>query len=127
LIFATSQGTQVYTAQYGNYVQMGNYVMATFDMILTENSGTGNLSINITDLPRPQTSSGIQGTLTVTYASVTTQGVMVGTVTSGATSVPIYGWYETNPSTSALTYTTVTEAEVGSTPTLQGLITYISV
>ena len=125
----TTQGAQTYTTQIGNYVKTGRSVFATFAITTSADSGSGNLSINLTGLPTPLTATGDEGGMTVTFQSVAGNIIgITGRITSGATSVPVYGAVITigGGGAGTVTYRQLTETDLGATATLTGTIQYIS-
>jgi len=132
VLFATSQGSQSYSTRVGNYVKTGKNVFATFNMVLTSNTGTGNFRLYLDSLPAPQTSTGIEGTvmLTATTATLPTtsngMGVMFGNILSGATGANINGYFETSPASSGFTFRAVTATDLTATPSITGSLQYIS-
>lgn len=127
LVFATTQGTQTYTTRTGNYIKHGNLVQAFFSITIS-NIGTGAGNFSLGGLPFTSTSTaGTVGTLSIdTMPSFATEGVMKGSVTPNAITVAVFGWFETSPSSSPLTYRAVTAADLGGTASITGSITYIS-
>jgi hypothetical protein len=127
LVFATTQGTQTYTARRGNYIKQGNLVQAFFNITISSiGTGAGNFSIG--GLPFTSTSTvGTVGSLSIdTMPSFALEGVMKGSVTPSTSTVAVFGWFETSPSSSPLTYRAVTAADLGGTASITGSITYIS-
>jgi len=67
------------------------------------------------------------GSLSVdTMTTVNTEGVLKGSVTSNTSTVAVFGWFETSPSSSPLTYRAATATDLGGTTSITGSITYIS-
>ena len=127
LVFSTTQGTQTYTTRSGNYIKHGNLVQAFFSITINSiGTGAGNFSLG--GLPFVSTSTaGIVGSLSVdTMTTVNTEGVLKGSVTSNTSTVAVFGWFETSPSSSPLTYRAATATDLGGTASITGSITYIS-
>ena len=74
---ATSAGTYTYGTQFGRYIQIGNMITATCNLINITTSSAGSGTIQITGLPSASSASkGIHvGSCTVTRFNTTT-GVM---------------------------------------------------
>ena len=127
LVFSTTQGTQTYTTRSGNYIKHGNLVQAFFSITISSiGTGAGNFSLG--GLPFVSTNtSGIVGSLSIdTMPTFNTEGILKGSVTSNTSTVAVFGWFETSPSSSPLTYRAVTAADLGGTASITGSITYIS-
>ena len=127
--FATTQGTQTYTQQIGNYIKTGREVFATFSVITSADTGSGNFSLNLTGLPTPASVGGSAGSLIITFNSIAGNfAYMSGNVASGATSVPVYGGAITigTPQAGTVTYRQLIESDLGAAATISGTIQYIS-
>jgi hypothetical protein len=127
-VFAT-QGTQTYSLQVGNYIKNGRQVTAYFSLTgATNTGGTGNFSIGMTGLPTPMTSTGAVGTAFITTQTISSTNVTSpqGTVSSAATSVPIFAQIIIPGGGGSITYRQMTQADLGATGAITGMIQYIS-
>jgi collagen type VII alpha len=123
LTFDVSQGAQTYTTQVGNYVKTGKLVVLNFDIIISSNSGTGNVSISgIPFLSANQT--GYQGSLqSVEYAGGTSSEIYTGTMPGNSNIVNLYVY---TISASKLVVRRATNTDVDGNLSIGGTITYIS-
>ena len=123
LQFATTQGTQTYTTQIGNYIKTGNLVVLNFDIITTVNTGVGNATV--TGLPFTSANqTGYQGSLQSTdYAGAGQLEVYTGTMASNSSTIALYAYYVTG---SSLQLKRATAADLGANVSIGGTITYIS-
>ena len=124
----TTQGSQTYTTQVGNYVKTGKHVVCYFDIVTSAQTGTGNFSIG--GLPFTSLSTtGVAGSLsidTMTNGTGGTTFVGRGSVGSNANTVAIYG-YTAGGGPNPFVYGAITGAEVGTgTVSITGSISYIS-
>jgi len=131
LAFATSQGTQTYSTQVGTYVKVGKMVLATFNIVTTNQTGTGNFSINLSGLPSVSTvSNSVAGSVIINKVGGSV-GVEVispqGSIQASATSVPIFTSYTTSGGGGSVTYRQVLASDLGTTLQNSGTIQYISV
>jgi hypothetical protein len=131
LAFATSQGTQTYSTQVGTYVKVGKMVLATFNIVTTNQTGTGNFSINLSGLPSVSTvSNSVAGSVIINKVGGSV-GVEVispqGSIQASATSVPIFTSYTTSGGGGSVTYRQVLASDLGTTLQISGTIQYISV
>ena len=125
LNFATSQGSQTYTTQIGNYVKTGKLVVLNFDIILSVNSGTGN--VTIAGLPFTSANqTGYQGSLqSVDYAGSGDAEVYTGTIDGNSSTIALYCYYVDNPG-GHLKVKRAVSSDFGATLSIGGTITYIS-
>ena len=125
LNFATSQGSQTYTTQIGNYVKTGRLVVLNFDIVLNTNSGTGN--VTIAGLPfTSDNQTGYQGSLqSVDYAGSGDAEVYTGTMAGNSSTIALYAYYVANPG-GHLTLKRAVSTDFGATLSIGGTITYIS-
>lgn len=129
MIFATTQGTQVYSTQVGNYCKTGRKVYATFNIVITSlGGGVGNFSMSLAGLPTPMTGTGIFGGLFINGQTATTIDPvgMNGSVASGATAVPVFGQIIVFGGGGSVTYRQITAADLGGTTNITGVVDYIS-
>jgi hypothetical protein len=116
-------GAATFTSAIGNYVKIGRQVTAHFTLVAT--SSTGATNVTLTQLPfLSQNVAGNQGALHTGQVSTSTVGVIVGNVGPNANSVALYHY--TTAAFAAMTYGTVTAADLGTSFTLNGSISYIS-
>jgi len=130
LVFAT-QGAQTYTAaRAGNYIKTGKHVMASFTIVTSANTGSGAFSIPLNTLPTPQSTTGAQGSLIITsYVVGVAHAPMSGIISSGSTTVPIFGFFEiASNNATPLDYRAVLSADItsGGVVNISGSINYIS-
>jgi hypothetical protein len=125
LTFSTSQGSQTYTTQIGNYIKTGNLVVANFDIIISTNSGTGN--VNISGLPFTSANqTGYQGSLqSIDYAGSGDAEIYTGTMAGNSNTIALYVYYVANPG-GHLTVKRAVSTDFGSNLSIGGTITYIS-
>ena len=123
LQFATTQGSQTYVTQIGNYIKTGNLVVLNFDIVTSVNTGVGNATI--TGLPFTSANqTGYQGSLQSTdYAGAGQQEVYTGTIAGNSSTIALYAYYVTG---SSLQLKRATEADMGANLSIGGTITYIS-
>jgi collagen type VII alpha len=123
LQFATTQGSQTYTTQIGNYIKTGNLVVLNFDIITSTNTGVGN--VTITGLPFTSANqTGYQGSLQSTdYAGAGEQEVYTGTIAGNSSTIALYAYYVQG---GKLQLKRATAADLGANLSLGGTITYIS-
>jgi hypothetical protein len=123
LQFATTQGSQTYTTQIGNYIKTGNLVVLNFDIVTSVNTGVGNATI--TGLPFTSANQpGYQGSLQSTdYAGAGQLEVYTGTIAGNSSTIALYAYYVTG---SSLQLKRATAADLGANLSIGGTITYIS-
>ena len=123
LTFSTSQGSQTYTTQLGNYVKTGKMVICNFTIVTSSDSGSGNVSI--TGLPFAAASgAGFHGSLmSVDFSSATT-AILVGEVTGGSSGVDLYSYYNNSGPSKALQIQRTTKTDLGATFSVGGTIIY---
>ena len=123
LQFATTQGSQTYTTQIGNYIKTGNLVVLNFDVITSVNTGVGNATI--TGLPFTSANqTGYQGSLQSTdFAGAGEQEVYTGTIAGNSSTIALYAYYVSG---GKLQLKRATAADLGANLSIGGTITYIS-
>ena len=127
----TTQGTQTYTLQVGNYVKTGRMVYATFAITISSlGGGSGNFSLTMTGLPTPMTTTGAAGDLVITTQTIAAANpgmiFMAGEVASAANSVAVFGTLVQAGGGGSTTYRQVTATDLGGTASITGKIQYIS-
>jgi hypothetical protein len=123
LTFATTQGSQTYTTQLGNYVKTGKLVVLNFDIVLSANSGSGN--VTITGLPFTSTDqTGYQGTLqSIDFAGSGDAEIYNGVVVGNSTTIALYCYYVDNPG-GHLKLKRAVSSDFGATLSIGGQIIY---
>lgn len=123
LTFATTQGSQTYTTQIGNYIKTGKLVVLNFDIILSANSGSGNVTIN--GLPFTSADqTGYQGTLqSIDFAGSGDAEIFNGVVAGNSTTIALYCYYVNNPG-GHLTLKRAVSSDFGATLSIGGQIIY---
>ena len=123
LQFATSQGSQTYTAQIGNYIKTGKLVVLNFDIITTVNTGTGN--VTITGLPFTSANqTGYQGSLQSSNFSGSGQNeVYTGVMDGNSSTIALYAYYVSG---SSLLLKRAVSSDFGANLSIGGTITYVS-
>jgi hypothetical protein len=123
LQFATSQGSQTYTTQLGNYIKTGNLVICNFDIITSFNNGSGN--VTITGLPFTSADqNGYQGSLQSTdFGGAGQAEVYTGVVNGNTNNIALYAYIVSG---GALVLKRATAADMGANLSVGGTITYIS-
>ena len=119
----TTQGSQTYTTQIGNYIKTGNLVVLNFDIITTVNTGSGN--VTIAGLPFTSANqTGYQGSLQSTdFAGAGQQEVYTGVMSGSSSNIALYAYYVSG---SSLLLKRATAADMGANLSIGGTITYIS-
>jgi hypothetical protein len=125
LQFSSSQGSQTYTTQIGNYIKTGNLVVLNFDIITSVNTGSGN--VTITGLPFTSADqTGYQGSLqSVDFAGAGQNEVYTGVVAGNSSTIAVYCYYVDNPG-GHLKLKRAVSSDFGATLSIGGTITYIS-
>ena len=119
-----SGATIAYTSANGSYTKIGRQVTAYFTLIGTQNGTSATVSLG--NLPfASNTGTGSQGVLTMggPQAMPGTFGLISGNVVSNSTSSALYCLTQSGPN---FGQAAVTGTILGSTFTLNGMVTYIS-
>jgi hypothetical protein len=123
LQFASSQGSQTYVTQAGNYIKTGNLVVLNFDIITSVNTGSGN--VTITGLPFTSADqTGYQGSLqSVDFAGAGQSEVYTGVMGGNSTSIALYAYIVSG---GQLLLKRAVASDMGANVSVGGTITYIS-
>lgn len=127
LTFST-QGTQTYSLRVGNYIKTGNKVFASFAITLTAQSGTGNMSLTLTGLPTPLTTTGSAGIVRFSTQSGLVGSIVdiAGSVASASNIVPIFGNIIVSGGGGSVTSRQLAGGDFGATTTITGIVEYIT-
>ena len=130
LNFATSQGSQTYSIQSGIYTKNGRNVRATFNIVTTAQTGTGNFSLNISSLPAAlNVANVIAGSVFVSQVGGSVSSSVISpqaSIQPGANVLPVYTSYTTPGGGGSVVYRQITATDLGTTMQLSGFIEYIS-
>jgi hypothetical protein len=120
---ASGTSGQTYSSQIGNYIKIGQLVMATFDMTLTA-KGTITGVVQIQGLPfLVSSATGCVGTAPVVFSGLATSWVGVNAFAgAGATVAYLVG----NTAAATSNFTNLAAADISNTTRLLGCVVYIA-